>query len=216
MPGHPLVLIGGAVTFVNPEPLALFADVIAAGEGETRPRAGVRDPGGTTERPAAQLSTPARLLRSLGLRRATATPAARRVPRRGTGAPPVVRKAAVKTTDASIRRTRLFTPDTEFGRASSSKSCAAAPTCAASAGRATTTCRSAPFPRIASSSSRAAPHYSSRAGLVSIALCDHPEIERILTSLAGMGYSISPASLRLDDLTATIVTSCCARAENAR
>src|SRR5687768_7122031 len=31
---HPLVLIGGAVTFVNPEPLALFADVIAAGEGE--------------------------------------------------------------------------------------------------------------------------------------------------------------------------------------
>src|SRR5687767_8316738 len=33
--GHdPLVMIGGAVTFVNPEPLALFADVIAAGEGE--------------------------------------------------------------------------------------------------------------------------------------------------------------------------------------
>src|SRR5947199_1929389 len=31
---HPLILIGGAVTFVNPEPLALFADVIAAGEGE--------------------------------------------------------------------------------------------------------------------------------------------------------------------------------------
>src|SRR5437764_5156143 len=31
----PLVMIGGAVTFVNPEPLALFADVIAAGEGET-------------------------------------------------------------------------------------------------------------------------------------------------------------------------------------
>src|SRR5262249_47384600 len=33
-PGHPLVVVGGAVTFVNPEPLALFADVIAAGEGE--------------------------------------------------------------------------------------------------------------------------------------------------------------------------------------
>jgi len=40
---------------------------------------------------------------------------------------------------------------------------------------------------------------------VSIALCDHPEIERILTSLLAMGYSISPASLRLDDLTPTIV-----------
>src|SRR6266496_4282675 len=31
---HPLVIIGAAVTFVNPEPLAPFADVIAAGEGE--------------------------------------------------------------------------------------------------------------------------------------------------------------------------------------
>ena len=31
---NPLVVVGGAVTFVNPEPLAPFADVIAAGEGE--------------------------------------------------------------------------------------------------------------------------------------------------------------------------------------
>src|SRR5215216_1046789 len=31
---HPLVVVGGAVTFVNPEPLAPFADAIAAGEGE--------------------------------------------------------------------------------------------------------------------------------------------------------------------------------------
>src|SRR5918996_3405026 len=30
----PLIVIGGAITFVNPEPLAMFADVIAAGEGE--------------------------------------------------------------------------------------------------------------------------------------------------------------------------------------
>src|SRR4029077_3906084 len=30
----PLVVVGGAVTFVNPEPLAPFADVLAAGEGE--------------------------------------------------------------------------------------------------------------------------------------------------------------------------------------
>ncbi len=40
---------------------------------------------------------------------------------------------------------------------------------------------------------------------MSIALCDHPEIDRILRSLIDMGYSISPASLRLDDLTAPIV-----------
>src|SRR4030095_8798347 len=31
---HPLVLVGGAGTFVNPEPLAPVGAVIAAGEGE--------------------------------------------------------------------------------------------------------------------------------------------------------------------------------------
>jgi radical SAM superfamily enzyme YgiQ (UPF0313 family) len=36
-------------------------------------------------------------------------------------------------------------------------------------------------------------------------LCDHPDIEEILTRLSAMGYSISPASLRLDDLTTTLV-----------
>jgi radical SAM superfamily enzyme YgiQ (UPF0313 family) len=51
----------------------------------------------------------------------------------------------------------------------------------------------------------ARPH-ANRVGLVSIALCDHPDIELILTSLIEMGYSVSPASLRLDDLTETIVT----------
>ena len=47
--------------------------------------------------------------------------------------------------------------------------------------------------------------HASRVGLVSIALCDHPDIERILVSLQEMGYAISPASLRLDDLTEPIV-----------
>jgi len=41
---------------------------------------------------------------------------------------------------------------------------------------------------------------------VSIALCDHPEIDRILARLHEMGYAISPASLRLDDLTQSIVS----------
>src|SRR5205085_8803221 len=36
-------------------------------------------------------------------------------------------------------------------------------------------------------------------------LCDHPEIERMLGGLLEMGYQISPASLRLDDLTDPIV-----------
>jgi len=63
-----------------------------------------------------------------------------------------------------------------------------------------------PFPtdRILALAEAARPH-ATRAGLVSIALCDHPDIEKILQSLHDMGYSISPASLRLDDLTPEIV-----------
>src|SRR5712692_5499108 len=34
-PRDPLVLLGGAAMFLNPEPLAPFADLIAVGEGET-------------------------------------------------------------------------------------------------------------------------------------------------------------------------------------
>ena len=52
---------------------------------------------------------------------------------------------------------------------------------------------------------QAARAHANRVGLVSIALCDHPDIEHLLTRLGEMGYSISPASLRLDDLTPTIV-----------
>ena len=58
---HPLVVIGGAVTFVNPEPLAPFADVIAAGEGEAL------IPG--FRRAFAAASSRAELLRHLALER---------------------------------------------------------------------------------------------------------------------------------------------------
>ena len=151
-----------------------------------------------------------RVLRAVVLRRALRRRTARIARVRAAparGAPPVVKKAAVKThrrarpagdVDLHARhRVRLALPR--------SRSCAAAPTCAASAGRATTTCRCGRSrPTASSSSRRRRKPYSSRAGLVSIALCDHPEIERILDRpRSSMGYSISPASLRLDDLTPT-------------
>jgi radical SAM superfamily enzyme YgiQ (UPF0313 family) len=44
-----------------------------------------------------------------------------------------------------------------------------------------------------------------RIGLVSTAVCDHPEIEGIVDDLAGLGYQVSVASLRLDDLTPEFV-----------
>ena len=77
---HPLVVIGGAVTFVNPEPLALFADVIAAGEGEVAgARPASRRSRGRRSRATCsrRLAQRARLLRPVVLRAAVRTPTAR-------------------------------------------------------------------------------------------------------------------------------------------
>jgi radical SAM superfamily enzyme YgiQ (UPF0313 family) len=208
---HPLIVIGGAVTFVNPEPLALFADVIAAGEGEVLVPALIDGVNRSDSR--------AELLQFLATQRGYYIPSfyeveyaangtiERYVPKAGTGAPPTVRKAALKSTDAvDPPSTTIFTPDTEFGSrflievvrgcANLCRFCWA--------GYNYLPVRAFPTDRILELARQAKTH-SSRAGLVSIALCDHPDIEHILRSLKEMGYSISPASLRLDDLTPTIV-----------
>jgi radical SAM superfamily enzyme YgiQ (UPF0313 family) len=207
----PLVMVGGAVTFVNPEPLAPFADVIAAGEGEA-----LIPPLLSAFKQATDRDD---LLRRLVAERGYYVPSFYDVnyagdglivsyaPRPGTGAPAVVKKAALKTTDAvDPPATTIFTPETEFGSrflvevvrgcANLCRFCWA--------GYNYLPVRAFPKDRILDLARRARPH-SSRAGLVSIALCDHPQIEEILTELVEMGYAISPASLRLDDLTPTIL-----------
>jgi radical SAM superfamily enzyme YgiQ (UPF0313 family) len=207
----PLVMIGGAVTFVNPEPLALFADVVAAGEGEALIPSLLEAFRGAAHRDD--------LLKQLVTKRGFYVPSFYDVkyaddgtidrfePRESTGAPSVVRKAALKTTDAvDPPATTIFTPETEFGSrllievvrgcANLCRFCWA--------GYNYLPVRAFPKERILQRAAEARPH-SSRIGLVSIALCDHPDIEEILTRLVEMGYSISPASLRLDDLTPTIL-----------
>jgi radical SAM superfamily enzyme YgiQ (UPF0313 family) len=207
----PLVVIGGAVTFVNPEPLAPFADVIAAGEGEALIPSLL-----TAFKDASDRDD---LLRRLAAERGFYVPSFYEVshradgtieafvPRPETGAPPVVKKAALKTTDAvDPPATTIFTPETELGSrflievvrgcANLCRFCWA--------GYNYLPVRAFPKDRILQLAANAR-QYSDRAGLVSIALCDHPEIEEILTRLVEMGYSISPASLRLDDLTPTIL-----------
>ena len=207
----PIVMIGGAVTFVNPEPLAPFADIIAAGEGEA-----LIPPLVDAFREATDRSD---MLRRLVNERGFYVPAfydvtyaadgtiEQFVTRDGTAAPPVVRKAALRATDAvDPPATRIFTPETEFGSrflvevvrgcANLCRFCWA--------GYNYLPVRAFPKDRILELAKQARPH-SNRVGLVSIALCDHPQIEEILTELVEMGYSISPASLRLDDLTPTIL-----------
>ena len=201
---HPLVVIGGAVTFVNPEPLAPFADVIAAGEGEELVPALAAAFRAATSRDD--------LLQQLATQRGFYVPSFYEPQYDGsgslsgyalsagrTGSLPV-RKAAVKTTDAlDPPATSIFTPDTEFGSrflvevvrgcANLCRFCWA--------GYNYLPVRAFPTDRILELAEAARPH-ASRVGLVSIALCDHPDIERILSRLHETGYSISPASLRLD------------------
>jgi radical SAM superfamily enzyme YgiQ (UPF0313 family) len=208
---HPLVVVGGAVTFVNPEPLAPFADVIAAGEGEVLVPAFGRAFHAATGR--------AELLALLARERGFYVPSFYE-PQRGPDgslrgyaavgnheAPVPVRKAALKTTEAvDPPATSIFTPDTELGSrflvevvrgcANLCRFCWA--------GYNYLPVRAFPADRILQLAEQARVH-SSKVGLVSIALCDHPEIDRILARLLEMGYSISPASLRLDDLTEPIV-----------
>ncbi len=210
-PHDPIVMIGGAVTFVNPEPLALFADIIAAGEGEA-----LIPPLVHAFREASDRQD---LLRRLVAERGFYVPSFYDVKyadngtiesfvvKEGTTAPARVKKAALRTTDAADPpATKIFTPETEFGSrflievvrgcANLCRFCWA--------GYNYLPVRAFPKDRILDLARRAK-SYSDRAGLVSIALCDHPQIEEILTSLVEMGYSISPASLRLDDLTPTIL-----------
>jgi radical SAM superfamily enzyme YgiQ (UPF0313 family) len=206
---HPLVVIGGAVTFVNPEPLAPFADVIAAGEGEVLVPALERSMREATDRAdlldrltqAPGFYVPARyepqydyagVLSGYAFSGAAALP---------------VRKAALRTTEAlDPPVTSIFTPETEFGSrflvevvrgcANLCRFCWA--------GYNYLPVRAFPADRILHLADAARVH-ASRVGLVSIALCDHPDIDRILARLLEMGYAISPASLRLDDLTESIV-----------
>jgi radical SAM superfamily enzyme YgiQ (UPF0313 family) len=212
-PRDPLVVIGGAVTFVNPEPLAPFADVIAAGEAELLvpdlidafAHEGTRD----RERLLHRLSK-ARGFYIPGFYEPTYDGPGRIAaitPKPGTDAPPVVRKAAVKAASRlDPPSTGIFTPDTEFGSrllievvrgcANLCRFCWA--------GYNYLPVRPFDTDRILEIARAARPH-ADRIGLVSIALCDHPDIEKILEGLVDMGYGISPASLRLDDLTETIV-----------
>jgi radical SAM superfamily enzyme YgiQ (UPF0313 family) len=208
---HPLVLVGGAVTFLNPEPLAPFADVIAAGEGEALVPAIVRA--------CAEAADRRDLLRRLAAARGFYVPSfyqpqyaadgtlAGFEPMEDVQAALPVRKAALQVADAvDPPATSIFTPDTEFGSrllvevvrgcANLCRFCWA--------GYNYLPVRAFPADRILAIA-EGARQYARRVGLVSIALCDHPDIERILARLLELGYGISPASLRLDDLTESIV-----------
>jgi radical SAM superfamily enzyme YgiQ (UPF0313 family) len=203
-PRDPLVILGGAATFLNPEPLAPFADIVAVGEAEpivprmmnallgaTNPRAGLEalapkegfyvpsryEPRYHADGTLAALSGPGPVVRQRGW------PGAMRFP-----------QSVVLTphTEMSMK----FMVEISRGCPCMCRFCWAGYNYLPVRGftRAELVARAREV--------RASTH---RIGLVSTAVCDHPEIEGIVDDLAALDYEVSVASLRLDDLTPEFV-----------
>jgi radical SAM superfamily enzyme YgiQ (UPF0313 family) len=204
-PRDPLVLLGGAALFLNPEPLAPFADLVAVGEGEALvPKmmdalAGAPHPRAGLERLQARdgFYVPSRY----DVRyHEDGTVAAYDGP--GT----VVRQRGWPGATTTLPQSLILTPNTEMSMkflVEISRGCP----CMCRfcwAGYNYLPVRGFTRAQILERAT-AVRAVTDKIGLVSTAVCDHPEIEGIVDDLAGLGYEVSVASLRLDDLTPEFV-----------
>jgi radical SAM superfamily enzyme YgiQ (UPF0313 family) len=203
-PRDPLVVLGGAAVFLNPEPLAEFADLVAVGEGEALvPR--MMDA-------LAGAATPRDGLASLREKDGFYVPSRYEVRyhQDGTvaaydGPGPVVRQRGWPGKMA-LPQSVILTPNTEMSMkflVEISRGCP----CMCRfcwAGYNYLPVRGFSRQQIVDRAREVRAH-THKIGLVSTAVCDHPEIGGIVDDLAGMGYEVSVASLRLDDLTPEFV-----------
>lgn len=213
--GHPYVAAGGIAVFMNPEPLAPFLDFVFVGEGETL----VPDFLRFWLQPRYRETVRRELLQALaGEVPGIYVPSLYRVsyhgdgtlaavePLPGSGAPAKVICRRTDLTTASPCRTAILTPNTEFnnvllveigrGCGHGCRFCAAGfiyrPVRhhrAAALEETITTC----FPE------------TSRVGLVSAAVSDHPEISHLCQHLLDSGRLLSFSSLRADGITPELV-----------
>jgi radical SAM superfamily enzyme YgiQ (UPF0313 family) len=199
-PSDPLVILGGSALFLNPEPLAPFADLVAVGEGEALvPRMmdalqGASDPrhglDGLTAKDGFYVPS-----RYEVRYRTDGTVAAYDGPGR------VLRQRGWPDRMA-LPQSVILTPHTEMSMKFMVEISRGCPCMCRFcwAGYNYLPVRGFTRKQIVDRARevRAVTH---KIGLVSTAVCDHPEIDGIVDDLAGMGYEVSVASLRLDDLT---------------
>ena len=204
-PGDPLVVFGGAAMFLNPEPLAPFADLIAVGEGEALvPK--------MMEALLGAEGGPRRGLDRLTGKDGFYVPSRYEVRYHedGTvaaydGPGPVVRQRGWPG-KMPMPQTSILTPNTEMSgkfMVEISRGCP----CMCRfcwAGYNYLPVRGFSRQQIVDRAREVRAH-TNKIGLVSTAVCDHPEIGGIVDDLAGLGFEVSVASLRLDDLTPEFV-----------
>jgi radical SAM superfamily enzyme YgiQ (UPF0313 family) len=203
-PRDPVVVFGGAATFLNPEPLAPFADLMAIGEGEAlvpemmEALLGAADPrrGIDTLQPKDGFYVPSRYevrYNEDGTVRSYDGPG------------PVVRRRGWPG-KMGLPQSVILTPHTEMSMkflVEISRGCP----CMCRfcwAGYNYLPVRGFSRAQIVDRA-REVRARTGKVGLVSTAVADHPEIDGIVDDLAALGYEVSVASLRLDDLTPDFV-----------
>ncbi len=203
-PRDPLVILGGAALFLNPEPLAPFADLVAVGEGETLvPRMmdailGAPDAGKGIESltPREGFYVPSRYEVSYNTDGTVA---------RYDGPGPVVRQRAWPGA-MGFPESVILTPNTEMSSKYMVEISRGCPCMCRFCWAGYNYLPVRGFTRAELvGRAREVRRFTNKIGLVSTAVCDHPEINGIVDDLAALDYEVSVASLRLDDLTPEFV-----------